>query len=240
MRTAGHCERRRRRGRAHRRRPRRAQRRAGRQRRARGGDQSAGVRRVDPGAARRRRTRNRCPALRSGRVHAGVPRRVPARCTGRTDGGRMNARAQVVAAPIEATSTRIRWGFAEWFIISQTALPALLILPGMQAFRLPIRVSAFVLPLGAFVKWHLDSETAIRPSRAQSWVFAILLLLTVMVFHPSTSSFKGGVAHVAVYFAVMTPLFWAPSYVRTPEHLARLLWILLMCCGANAVVGVLQ
>jgi hypothetical protein len=38
----------------------------------------------------------------------------------------------------------------------------------------------------------------------------------------------------------MTPLFWAPALVRTPEHLARLLWILLICCGANAVVGVLQ
>lgn len=152
----------------------------------------------------------------------------------------MNARAQVITAPVESTSTRIPWGFAEWFIISQTALPALLILPGTQAFRLPIRMSAFLLPLGAFVKWNLDSEVSNRPSRAQSWVFAILFLLTIMVFHPSTPSFTGGLAHVGVYFAVMTPLFWAPSYVRTPEHLARLLWILLLCCGANALVGVLQ
>ena len=42
------------------------------------------------------------------------------------------------------------WGFAEVFIISQTALPALLYLPGTQAFRLPIRFSAFAISLAAF------------------------------------------------------------------------------------------
>jgi hypothetical protein len=151
----------------------------------------------------------------------------------------MSARAQTMAVPVDGATTRIPWGFAEWFLISQTALPALLILPGTQAFRLPIRMSAFLLPLAAYAKWNVD-ETAARPSRAQSWVFAILFLLTIMLFNPSTPSFVGGLAHVALYFAVMTPLFWAPSYVKTPEHLARLLWILLVCCGANAVVGVLQ
>jgi hypothetical protein len=152
----------------------------------------------------------------------------------------MNVRAQVIGAPIEHASARIPWGFAEWFIISQTALPAILILPGTQGFRLPIRMSAFLLPLGAFVWWNLNTEIATLPSRAQSWVFAVLFLLSIMLFHPSTPSFTGGLAHVTVYFAVMTPLFSAPAFVRSPEHLARLLWILLICCGLNAVVGVLK
>ena len=152
----------------------------------------------------------------------------------------MNATAQAMTVPVERGTTRIPWGFAEWFIISQTALPALLILPGTQAFRLPIRASAFLLPLAAFVKWILDPAASARPPRVQSWVFAVLGLLTVMLFHPSTPTLEGGFAHIAVYFAVMTPLFWAPSYVKTPEQLARLLWILLMCCGLNALVGVLQ
>ena len=43
-----------------------------------------------------------------------------------------------------------------------------------------------------------------------------------------------------VYFAVMSPLFWAPSFVKTPEHLARLLGLLLICSGINSIVGVLQ
>lgn len=152
----------------------------------------------------------------------------------------MNVRAHTMSAPVEGTATRIPWGFPEWFVVSQTALPALLMLPGTQAIRLPIRMSAFLLPLAAFVWWNLDSQVSTRVSRAQSWVFAVLFLLMVMLFHPSTTSFVGGLAHVAVYFAVMTPLFWAPALVRTPEHLARLLWILLICCGLNALVGVLQ
>jgi hypothetical protein len=67
-----------------------------------------------------------------------------------------------------------------------------------------------------------------------------MFLLGIMLFHPSTPSISAGVAHATVYFAVMTPLFWAPSFVRSPDHLARLLWLLLVCSGINSVVGVLQ
>jgi hypothetical protein len=133
-----------------------------------------------------------------------------------------------------------KWGFAEFFVISQTVLPAILILPGTQVIRLPIRMSAFLLPLGAFAWWNINSEINTRPSRVQSWVLAIMFLLAVMLFHPQTPSFLGGLAHAAVYFAVMAPLFWAPEFVKTPEQLARILWLLLICSGVNAIVGVLQ
>jgi len=145
------------------------------------------------------------------------------------------ARAAAITAP-----ARIPWGFAEVFIISQTALPALLYLPGSQAFRLPIRFSAFAISLGAFAWYQVESTTQLPRSRMQPWVAAIMSLLAVMLFHPQTSSLVAGLAHLAVYFAVLAPLFWAPAFVRSPEHLARIMWILLLCSGANAVVGVLQ
>ena len=156
----------------------------------------------------------------------------------------MNARANVMNAPPHAMAgaapARIPWGFAELFVISQTVLPAILILPGTQGMRLPIRAAAFLLPLAAFAWWNLHSEVHVRPSRAQGWLIAVMFLLALMLFHPQTPSLVGGIAHVAVYFAVMTPLFWAPAFVKTPEHLARILWILLVCSGINALVGVLQ
>src|SRR5260221_1922654 len=74
----------------------------------------------------------------------------------------------------------------------------------------------------------------------QPWIAAIMALLALMLFHPETSSMIGGIAHMAVYFAVLAPLFWAPEFVKTPEQVARILWILLLCSGANALVGVLQ
>ena len=139
-----------------------------------------------------------------------------------------------------AVPAGIPWGFAEVFIISQTALPALLYLPGSQAFRLPIRFSAFAISLAAFAWYQVESTTQAPRSKMQPWVAAIMALLAVMLFHPETTSLVGGIAHMAVYFSVLAPLFWAPEFVKSPEQLARLLWLLLFCSGANAVVGVLQ
>jgi hypothetical protein len=147
------------------------------------------------------------------------------------------ARASAFEATVPA---HVPWGFAEVFIISQTALPALLYLPGSQAFRLPIRFSAFAISLAAFAWYQIESTQQTTRSAMQPWVAAIMGLLALMVFHPETSSLIGGIAHMAVYFAVLAPLFWAPEFVKTPEQLARVMWILLLCSGANAVVGVLQ
>lgn len=153
----------------------------------------------------------------------------------------LHTHATSMAAPQpQVASARIPWGFPEFFIVSQTALPALLFLPGTQAFRLPIRTAAFAISLAAFVWWLVESTGAVRQSKAQSWVAAVMVLLGVMLFHPLTPSLGGGAAQIAVYFAVMAPLFWAPVFIRTPEHLARILWLLLLCSGCNALVGVLQ
>ena len=38
----------------------------------------------------------------------------------------------------------------------------------------------------------------------------------------------------------MAPIFWAGSFVRTPERLSRLMALFLICNGINAIVGVLQ
>ena len=148
--------------------------------------------------------------------------------------------ARPAAFQAAAVPQRIPWGFAEVFIISQTALPALLYLPGTQSFRLLIRFSAFAISLAAFAWYQVESKADTPRSLMQPWVAAVMSLLALMLFHPGTSSLAGGVAHMAVYFAVMAPLFWAPEFVKSPEQLARVLWILLLCSGANAVVGVLQ
>lgn len=142
---------------------------------------------------------------------------------------------------VEATvPARVPFGFAEVFVISQTALPALLYLPGTQSVRLPIRFSAFAISLAAFAWYQIESTSQAPRAKAQGWVTGVMALLALMLFHPETSSVVAGLAHMGVYFAVLAPLFWAPEFVKSPEQLARILWILLLCSGANAVVGVLQ
>jgi hypothetical protein len=148
--------------------------------------------------------------------------------------------ARAVSFTDTRVPARVPYGFAEFFVISQTALPALLYLPGTQAVRLPIRFSAFAISLAAFAWYRVESKTHTPRSMAQPWVAAIMSLLAIMLFHPETSTLSAGIAHIGVYFAVLAPLFWAPEFVKSPEQLARLMWILLLCSGANAMVGVLQ
>ena len=131
------------------------------------------------------------------------------------------------------------WGFAEFFVISQTALPALLYLPGTQSFRLGIRFSAFAISLAAFA-WFIVQPTRPKAHPATKGVVCVMLLMGVMLGHPYTPSIVGGIAHIAVYFAVLAPVFWAPAFVRTPDHFARLMALLLICSGINSLVGVLQ
>jgi hypothetical protein len=45
------------------------------------------------------------------------------------------------AAGTRPGKTVAAWGFPEFFVISQTAIPALLYLPGSQPFRLYIRIA---------------------------------------------------------------------------------------------------
>ena len=154
--------------------------------------------------------------------------------------GAVAAARAYATAPIARVQSHIPWGFPELFVISQTALPALLYLPGTQGVRLPIRVSAFAISLAAFAWVYLESPVRPPAPRVSPWLIAVLSLLGVMIFHPTTSSLYGGVAHLVLYFAVIAPLFWAPVFVKSPEHLARLLAIMLVCCGVNSLVGVLQ
>lgn len=118
-------------------------------------------------------------------------------------------------APGAAVQPRVApWGFPELFVIGQTALPALLYLPGTQAFRLPLRFSAFGISLAAFVWWQVQSSDRPSPHRAQPWVMAVVGLLAVMLSSPYTGSLVGGLAHMMVYVAVVA----LPAWLRRPRN----------------------
>jgi len=132
------------------------------------------------------------------------------------------------------------WGIAELFIVSQTALPAVLFLPGTQPFRFYIRVASFAISLALLAWWAVGNSKTTRLHPSHNWLVVSIVYLAAMVFHPFTSSIVGGVAQLVLYVSVMAPLFWAPAIVRGPDHLARLMTLFLVCNGINALVGVLQ
>jgi hypothetical protein len=132
-------------------------------------------------------------------------------------------------------------GLLEWFAISQTALPALLYLPGNQSFRGVIRGAAFGVSILAFAFWFFGHRPRF-PVRhpAQPWLLGVLCLLAAMLVHPDTYNLFAGVGQMTLYFAVFCPIFWVPSFVANRRTLIRVLAILLICNGINSVVGVLQ
>jgi len=130
------------------------------------------------------------------------------------------------------------WGWPEWYLVAQTALPALLYLPGTQAIRLPLRMGPFVLGFIAFALVHIKrGRLAAHPS--VPWLISVCVLLFLLLAHPMTEIGEG-IAQIGLYVSVMLPVFWVPDLIRGPTHLNRLLWILLICSGVNATVGLLQ
>src|SRR4026207_1130136 len=90
-------------------------------------------------------------------------------------------------------------GFVEWFAIGQTILPALLFLPGSQAYRLPIRTGAYAVSLVAFAMWWFDRGGRQRGRHpATGWIILMMLWLGLMMLHPETSP-TVGVAQIGLY-----------------------------------------
>jgi hypothetical protein len=144
---------------------------------------------------------------------------------------------QPIANGVEST---VPWGIAEYFIIAQTAIPAVLYLPGTQPFRFSLRVASFAVSLVMLLWLGMTTDRSRTSHPSQPWLIAVLALVGAMILHPQTSSTLAGLATLALYAAVIAPFFWAPSLVKGPDHLARLMALLLVCNGINSVVGVLQ
>lgn len=142
--------------------------------------------------------------------------------------------------PIDKESPRPS-GFAEWFALSLTFLPALLFLPGTQPYRLPLRVGAFGVSLYAFAIWWFDKAGRKEGKHpGERYLMLALFVLVLSIAHPLTNSLQAGLAQDLLYFAIFCPLFWARGYVTTRRQLVRIVLILLLCNGLNSMVGVLQ
>ena len=132
-------------------------------------------------------------------------------------------------------------GMAEWFVVAQTLIPALLYVPGAQAFRLPIRVASYTIALVGFaIWWFKRGGHRSLPHPSERWLIIAVAYLALMLFHPLTNGLLAGVAQVMLYVAIFCAVFWAPAYVERPRQLVRILAILLICNGINSIVGVLQ
>jgi hypothetical protein len=128
-------------------------------------------------------------------------------------------------------------------VLSQTAFPALMFIPGMSVIRTPTRVAAYLAaPLAwVFVAWcGRGDRPGGRSFPARPWLMFCTVWLTLSILHPDAYSLTTAIAQAALYVAILSPAFWAPAALESRLQLPRLLTILFLCSAASAVVGVGQ
>lgn len=133
------------------------------------------------------------------------------------------------------------WGWLEWVVVSQTAFPALLFVPGLTPIRTLTRVGAFAVSLAALAAVGLSGRRA--PGRRfppVPWLAAAVIWLGASILHPSTNSPLSGIAQVMLNLAIMAPAFWGGAAMSDPRQLTRLMLLLLVCNGASALMGIGQ
>jgi hypothetical protein len=135
-----------------------------------------------------------------------------------------------------------KWGWLEWFMVAQTALPALMFIPGLSVVRTPSRIAAFSISLVAWVVvWSRGRRTRPGPRfPAIPWLVLAIGWLAVMVLHPDGNTMMSRVGHVALYTAILCPAFWAGPALEDPRQIGRLLKIMFVCNALGAAFGLGQ
>lgn len=124
------------------------------------------------------------------------------------------------------------------FLVLQFLGGVLLFIPGAQLFRSPVRALPYLSALAPLVYYLSRSERRSKPLAA-GLVSASLLLLVLNLLHPSTQP-AAGIAQCIFQLSIAAPLFWAPTAVRSPQTLHRILLLIFLFNLAGAAVGILQ
>ena len=146
--------------------------------------------------------------------------------------------------PVSASArSRLPWTWLEWFAVSQTLVPALLFVPGLEGLRTLTRVAVFGIALaaGALVYSGQRRRGVGRQAFAPlPWLAVGLAWMAVSIGHPDTNSLSAGFAAVVLTAAVCAPAFWAGELMDSPRRFVRLMTIVFLCQALNAAVGLLQ
>jgi hypothetical protein len=127
-----------------------------------------------------------------------------------------------------------RW--IEYFFAFQIACQLALIVPGLGAVRVVVRVAAFAASL--FLLLLCRPRFRAHPA---SWAaMGVMAVMGLSIFHPTTNTLTAGIAQAALYAAILAPLAWVAGLRVDEAGLRRILLILWGFHTASVVTGVLQ
>ncbi len=123
-----------------------------------------------------------------------------------------------------------------WFIAFQFATQIALLVPQAPIVRVGLRIGAFGASLALLL--YLRGRGQRHP--AAPFLGATIAILLLSFFNPGTNNLLSGIAHIALYLAILAPVFWV-SRLRVTTHTLRQTILLLWCLNtASAGVGILQ
>jgi hypothetical protein len=122
------------------------------------------------------------------------------------------------------------------FLLFQLGCQVALLFEALGGLRVLVRTAAFAASLTLLVL--LTGRPCRHPARP--WAVAALVLVCLGLAHPATDSLAAGAAHLALYAAILAPLFWVSRLAVSPAAFRRLLLILWAFHTLSAAVGVLQ
>lgn len=150
----------------------------------------------------------------------------------------MNAAAARVSYPSRTFGRRVRGPFP-WvpaFIAFQLVCQLVLVV-GVGGGRVLVRMASFGTSLALLVLLRGRGT----PHPARPFGILVVVILGVLVFHPETRGLVAGGAQMALYVAILAPLFWVPRLstisVDTMRKTVLVLWTF---HTLSAAIGLVQ
>lgn len=136
---------------------------------------------------------------------------------------------------------KIPFGWLEVVVLAPFVMPALLFIPGAIRIRVLCRVATYAFSLMAF-GWFLikGKRQPGAPFPAVAWLTGCAIWLMLEILNPGTNSPLSGLAGATMNIAIMSPAFWVATQMISKKRLIRLLFLILLCNGASALVGLGQ
>jgi hypothetical protein len=132
---------------------------------------------------------------------------------------------------------RDEWNWAHNFMLTQFIFQLLLLVPGIGAARTAVRVGSFGLSL--YLLMTRDEGKIEYPVKFPGYAILLVLFLS-LCFSFNLNSIPAGVGQIAMYLAILGPLFWAGKLPLSDRGFRNLLMILWGFQAISSLFGLLQ
>jgi branched-subunit amino acid transport protein AzlD len=129
------------------------------------------------------------------------------------------------------------WNWVHNFMLFQFVLQLLLLVPGISPIRTLIRIGSFGLSLYLFANIH-DRQVNYPAKWLASGI--ILVLFLSFCFNFQLNSIGAGLGQIAIYVAILAPIFWASRLTLSATGLRNLLCLFWAFQSLSVLIGLLQ